>query len=130
MQPGRYVVNWKNVSDADGDPRAGAFSFYVSKQPNANDLENDKQLESVGAEAETPAAGSTTTAATPRPAVTTVAGTQSPGISAATPGPTTTSPSSGGGSSTTATYSIIAAAVVGGAVVGFAGWQYARRRRG
>lgn len=130
LQPGRYVVNWKNVSDGDGDPAAGAFSFYIGKEPNANDLENDKQLASVGAEAETPAAGSTTTAATPRPAVTTAAGTQSPGISAATPGPTATSPSSGGSSSTTATYIIIAAAVIGGAVIGFAGWQYAARRRG
>lgn len=130
LQPGRYVVTWKNVSDADGDPATGAFSFYVGKQPNANDLANDKQLESVGLEAETPGAGSTTTAATPRAAVTTAAGTQSPGISAATPAPTATAPSGGGsGNGNTATYVIIAAAVIGGAVIGFAGWQYAAQRR-
>ena len=129
LSPGRYVVNWKNVSDGDGDPATGAFSFYVGKQPNANDLENDKQLASVGVEAETPAAESSPTAATPRPATTSVAGTQSPGISAATPRPTTTSSSGDAGSSNTATYIIIAAAVIGGVLIGFAAWQYMARRR-
>ena len=134
LQPGRYVVNWKNVSDGDGDPAEGAFSFYIGKEPNANDLENDKQLASVGAEAETPAAGSTTiSGATPatastRPAVTTVAGTQSPGISAATPIPTTTSTSSSGGSDNTNLYVAIGAAIVG-LVIGFGAWQYLSRRR-
>lgn len=136
LSPGRYVVNWKNVSDGDGDPATGAFSFYIGKQPNANDLENDKQLESVGFEAETPGADSTTTAsaatpaaATTRAATTSVAGTQSPGISAATPRPTTTPSSGDAGSSNTATYIIIAAAVIGGALIGFAAWQYMARRR-
>ena len=136
LAPGRYVVNWKNVSDDDGDPATGAFSFYVGKQPNANDLENDKQLESVGFEDETatagttmPATGTTPAPATTRSATTSVAGTQSPGITAATPLPTTTSSGGSSGGSDTGTYLIVAAAVIGGALIGFAGLQYARRRR-
>ena len=141
LTAGRYVVNWKNVSDADGDAATGAFSFYVAKQPNANDLENDKQLASVGFEDETAAAGTTTPApnatpaagttsapSTPRPVTTSVAGTQSPGISAATPVATAATLGSGS-SSDTGMYVTIAAIVAGVAVLGFAGWLYARRRR-
>lgn len=59
LADGRYVVRWKNVSDADGDPAEGAFSFYLNYEPNTVDLENDAQLEEVGVEAETPASGET-----------------------------------------------------------------------
>lgn len=60
LADGRYVVRWKNVSDADGDPAEGAFSFYLNYEPNTVDLENDAQLEEVGAEEEeTPAGGDT-----------------------------------------------------------------------
>ena len=81
LTAGRYVVNWKNVADGDGDPATGAFSFYIGKQPNANDLENDQQLEAVGFEEETAGAGTTTAGtSTPAPvasraATTSVAGT-------------------------------------------------------
>ena len=141
LGPGRYVVNWKNVSDADGDPATGAFSFYVNTQPNAVDLENDKQLEQIGFEPETPAAGTTpeagqtpqsgatasaSTAARPSAAVT---GTRSPGISAATPLPTNASTSTDGGGGNTGLYVIIAAAIIAGIIVGFAAWQYTARRR-
>ena len=141
LQPGRYVVNWKNISDADGDPKEGAFSFYVNKQPNAVNLENDRQLELIGAEPETPAAGRTpaggetptsgatasaSTAARPSAAVT---GTRSPSTSAATPLPTTGSTSTDGGGSDTRLYIIIAAAAIAGIIVGFGAWQYIARRR-
>ena len=69
LEDGRYVVRWKNVSDADGDPLEGAFSFYLNHIPNAVDLANDEQLAQIGAEptaaAETPAAGETPVSATP-----------------------------------------------------------------
>lgn len=137
LQPGRYVVNWKNVSDADGDPAEGAFSFYVNKQPNAVDLDNDKQLEQTGFEPETPAAGETpksgataaaSTAARPTAAAT---GTRSPATSAATPGPTPASASNDGGSNT-GLYIIVATAAIAaiaGIIVGFGAWQYTARRR-
>ena len=124
LQPGRYVVNWKNISDADGDPKEGAFSFYVNKQPNAVDLQNDKQLEQIGFEPETPAAGTTPAGATP--AATT--GTREPAISAATPGPTPASTNNDSGSNT-GLYIIVAAAAIAGIIVGFGAWQYTARRR-
>ena len=58
LADGRYVVHWNNVSDEDGDPAEGAFSFYVNYEPNAVDLENDEQLGQIGAE-ETPASNDT-----------------------------------------------------------------------
>jgi methionine-rich copper-binding protein CopC len=127
LAPGRYVVMWKNTSDEDGDPADGAFSFYVNAQPNAVDLENDKQLESVGAEEETPgtesasASASTgtppsTAVATPRPAASV-----SP-VATATP----TSSDSGGGNG--ATIAIIAVVVVAIVAVAGAGAWYAMRR--
>ena len=144
LAPGRYVVNWTNVSDDDADPAEGAFSFYINTQPNAVDLANDKQLAALGFEdvtataaaggASTPAPSGTTTAAsttapvTTRPVGTTASGTQSPGISAATPIPTTTSTSTSGGSDNTNLYVAIGAAIVG-LVIGFGAWQYLSRRR-
>jgi len=77
LEPGRYVVNWKNVSDDDGDPAEGAFSFYYDYEPNAVDLANDEQLALIGEENETPASAGTGTAA---PA-TTVEPTQPPAAS-------------------------------------------------
>lgn len=139
LQPGRYVVNWKNVSDADGDPTTGAFSFYISTQPSAADLESDKQLELTGAEPETPVADETPPATSPAGSTTaavpsTVArptaaatGTRAPGISAATPGPTPASADNGGGSDT-GLYVIIAAAVIAGIIVGLGAWRYIARR--
>jgi methionine-rich copper-binding protein CopC len=62
LPDGRYVVNWTNVSDADGDAAEGAFSFYINYRPNAVDLENDAQLEAIGAEEEeTPRSDQTAT---------------------------------------------------------------------
>jgi methionine-rich copper-binding protein CopC len=50
LAAGRYVVTWSNVDSADGDSANGAFSFYIKMQPTADDLMQDKDLESVGAE--------------------------------------------------------------------------------
>ena len=120
---GRYVVHWTNASDADGDPAEGAFSFYVQTKPTAIDLENDQQLELVGAEEETPAAGETSQPATA--AASPAAG--SPTRAAATA--TATSGSSGGDSSNnTALFIVIGVAVVVVLVGGGAALRYRNRR--
>jgi methionine-rich copper-binding protein CopC len=143
LAPGRYVVSWTNVSEDDGDPVNGGFSFYISTEANAVDLANDKQLAALGFEdvtvtaaaggANTPSPGGTSAAGTPapartRPAATTASGTQSPGISAATPIPTTTSTGGGSSSSSTTLYVIVGATVVG-LIIGLGAWQYLSRRR-
>jgi methionine-rich copper-binding protein CopC len=69
LEPGRYVVTWRNVSDEDGDPADGAFSFYYDVEPTAVDLANDEQLAQVGEEQGTPTPLSTASAgASPTPA--------------------------------------------------------------
>jgi hypothetical protein len=69
LAPGRYVVEWTNVSDEGGDGHEGAFSFYVQTQPTPEDLEADEELEGGHDETPgTPGAGETP-AATPTPHV-------------------------------------------------------------
>jgi methionine-rich copper-binding protein CopC len=129
---GRYVVNWHNVSDEDGDPLDGAFSFYLQTQPNAVDLANDAQLAQIGAP-ETPGADTSATSETPAASAPAGGATSPPATSAATtqqPAVTATASSSGssssGGSNTTV-YVIIAVLAV--ATVGAAGawWVFTRR---
>ncbi|MBI5284296.1 MAG: copper resistance protein CopC [Chloroflexi bacterium] len=126
LKPGRYVVRWKNVSDDDGDPAEGAFSFYVQTQPNAVDRENDAQIEQIGAEGETPspagtaapqssAAGSPSAAAT-RPALTAAAPTPAPAAS------------SDDDRDSNMLY-IVGAAIVAGVIAGMGGWWLVRRNR-
>ena len=91
LPPRRYVVNWKNVSDDDGDRAEGAFSFYIRTQPTAADVANDQQLAQIGAEVETPSANETP-AATARPGATSSAPSASPTATGAS--------SSDGGSNT------------------------------
>ena len=105
LPPGRYVVNWKNVSDDDGDPAEGAFSFYIRTQPSSTDLANDRQLAQIGVEEETPPAN----AATARPGAT---------GSAPSASPTATGSSSSGGGSNTGLFIGIG---VGAAIVLIAG---------
>ena len=76
---GRYVVNWKNLSDGDGDPKEGAFSFYLNYVPTAVDLANDAELEQIGNEGEEPVAGATDVAETP------VGATPEPSVAVNTP---------------------------------------------
>lgn len=125
LGPGRYVVNWHNVSDADGDPLDGAFSFYVRTQPNTVDLANDAQLAQIGAPETPGAATATSTAPT---AVTSAPGTST--AATAAPGASVTAvaaPTSSGGGSNTTVYVIIGVLAV--AAIGAAGawWFFARR---
>lgn len=117
LPPGRYVVNWHNVSDADGDPLDGAFSFYIQNEPTASDLEDDQRLALIGQE-ETPQATAETSPA-PTTAPVTSAPAASPTATAAT--------SSGGGGSNTTVYVVVGVLAV--AAVGAAGawWFFARR---
>ena len=133
LKPGRYVVRWMNVSDDDGDPAEGAFSFYVQTQPNAVDRENDAQIEQIGAEGETPAAGATAApsagaASTPRGVATgSAASATRPASTASAP---TTSPDAsedeGGG---TLLY-IVGAGIAVAAIAALGGWWLVRRNRG
>lgn len=132
---GRYVVNWHNVSDEDGDPLDGAFSFYVQTQPNAVNLANDAQLAQIGAP-ETPSADTSATSETPAASAPAGGATSPPATSAATtqqPAVTATASSSGSsssGGSNTAVYVIIGVLAV--ATVGAAGawWVFTRRPSG
>jgi methionine-rich copper-binding protein CopC len=113
---GRYEVHWKNVSDADGDPAEGAFSFYVGVQPTSQDLAADEELAKIGVEEEvTPTATGAPTASTPGTA----------------PAPTSTPASSSGddGGSNTGVIIIVVVAVAVGVVAGFAGYRFYRSMR-
>lgn len=119
LQDGRYVVNWKNLSDADGDRNAGAFSFYLNHVPTAVDLANDAALEQIGPTDETPPSGQTP-ASTQSPVQTSE---PSPGAGTETSDPTPLATpgddASGGGDSNAVLFVVIAVvavvAVVGGA---------------
>jgi methionine-rich copper-binding protein CopC len=138
LGPGRYVVHWHNVSDADGDPLDGAFSFYVQTQPNAVDLANDADLAKIGNEDVTPAAEGSATAGTASVETPSSGPTSAPATSAPATGSAATiqsavtatpesSGASSGGSSNTTVYVIIAVLAV--AAIGAAGawWFFARR---
>ena len=123
LAPGRYEVHWSNISDEDGDPALGAFSFYVGAQPTAENLIADAVLDAIGLEEETPQATAPATAAATAPA-------RTPAASKAAP---TSTPSAatgdGGGGSNTRLWIIVAAIVVAVGVTGFVGWQTLARRQ-
>lgn len=105
LQAGRYVVRWTNISDADGDPAEGAFSFYVGRQPSEAERVLDAELAGIGAD-ETPSA-------TPALIAT-------PGI-----GPTASPPDTAGDASAdngVPTLVIVGGAVIGAAVLAALGW--------
>jgi hypothetical protein len=91
----------------------------VQKQPNAVDLQNDADLEKIGAES--PEAGTTppaTSALAPSPATT-----PAPTGTATRPAPTSSSPPGGGN---TGLY-LILGGVAGALLIGFGGlWLYTR----
>ncbi len=87
LADGRYVVNWMNLSDADGDRNVGAFSFYLNHVPTAVDLANDAALEQIGPE-ETPPTGETPAATVP--AAATVEPSQAAGTQTTDPTPSAT----------------------------------------
>lgn len=118
LPQGRYVVMYRNVSDADGDPFEAGFAFYVGVEPTEEQLAEDALLAPPEVSAsQTFVAGnpSSPTAAsdTPTPAV---------NISTPPPEPTITSPADGdggGGVSPTVIFVIAvgaAVAIIGGAV--------------
>ncbi len=114
LPPGRYVVSWTNVSDADGDPAEGAFSFYVGMEPTEADLAADAELAAEDEE--------------PTPAISSPVASDTP-ASPPTDAPVDTPESGdddGGGSGI---WIVVIAAVVG-AGAGFVAvrWLMARRR--
>jgi methionine-rich copper-binding protein CopC len=115
LAAGRYVVEWTNVSDEDGDPAEGAFAFYVGREPTAPELAADEELAEIGGEEATPTAS-------PGATETEVVGTSV----AATPAPTDTDDDDDGDSG-----AVVFAVVVGAAALvaaGGAGWWFLSRR--
>lgn len=127
LAPGRYVVNWMNVSDDDGDPATGAFSFYIQTPPTAADLQKEQELEAIGAEDET----ATTTTPTAR-AATVVSGSPTVLSTRVAASPSATekvrSSPSGGDSNTTRNVIVIIVAVIAIVAIG-GGVAYAVRAR-
>jgi methionine-rich copper-binding protein CopC len=115
LPPGRYEVHWRNLSDADGDPAEGAFSFYVGVQPTAADLAADDALALIGQE-ETPGP----TADRPTPAE---GRTPSASATAAAPSP------DDGSDGNSSAFIILGVIIVAGAIAGFGGARWFMRRR-
>jgi methionine-rich copper-binding protein CopC len=114
MPPGRYVVAFTNVSDADGDPYEGAFSFYVGVEPTEEDRAADAALQD---DEETPVA---TTPVEPSP----TAGDQ------ATPEPTAGGngdDADDGGDNNALIW--VGAAILAGVIIGGVGYVLVRRSR-
>lgn len=44
LPPGRYIVEWTNLSAEDGDTDSGRYPFYVAHLPTAVDTANDRAL--------------------------------------------------------------------------------------
>ena len=44
LPPGRYIVEWTNLSAEDGDADSGRYSFYVAHIPSAVDVERDRVI--------------------------------------------------------------------------------------
>jgi methionine-rich copper-binding protein CopC len=122
LAAGRYVVNWHNVSSADGDAAEGAYSFYLKTEPTADDLAKDAALEQVGAE---PADTPTDVPSSAQPTVIAPAPATSPAASAALPGAGSGPDAEGGG------WGILIAAALGGfgAVIAAAAAFTMRRAR-
>ncbi len=118
LPPGRYVVRWENISDEDGDPAQGAFSFYVGQQPTASDLAADAELAAVGAEADTPEASPTS------------AVTATPSLPAASPTPAPVSSGGDDGDSGSRIWIIGASIVIAVTVTGFIVWRTIAKKDG
>lgn len=117
LAPGRYVVQYENVSDADGDPWAGGFAFYIGVEPTAEQLAADAQLEP---EDETPVPTTTEPASTQEP------GPTPPASGTAVP-PDGVDDDDDSGSNTT--WIILAVVIAVGVVAGFVGARVIAARR-
>jgi methionine-rich copper-binding protein CopC len=78
LPAGRYIVDWANVSDEDGDADSGKFCFYIVNQPTA---EQQAECALLAEEGPTPTAG----AVTPTQAAGAPTATTAPGEPTATP---------------------------------------------
>lgn len=116
LPPGRYVVSYRNVSDADGDRWEGAFSFYVGVQPTEADLAADAIL--LAAEEED--------GATPTPRATAEPDT-TPDSSATSIPPGGADNDEGGASASLIITAIVAAIV--GVALGFVAYRYFAGKR-
>jgi methionine-rich copper-binding protein CopC len=126
LPPGRYVVEWKNVSDADGDAADGAFSFYIGVPPTAEDLAADAELAEIE-EVNTPTPGGATT---PEPGGSPTASSDdnTPNTSS-TATPPVASGDDDGGSSAAVAVIVGIMAVAAGLAVGFFGVRWFAKRR-
>lgn len=117
LDPGRYIVRWKNVSDVDGEAAEGAFSFYVEARPSVEDLAADQGLAEIGAEEEPPEP---------------TAGASTPSDGATEPPPSTTAvapPAADDDSGGRSILIIIAVIVIATIALGFAGARWLTRRK-
>lgn len=128
LAPGRYVVNWKNVADEDGESGEGAFSFYVGDYtPTTIDLANDAQLELVGAEKdETPGTSDTPLSSEDTPAAGRTAATTPAAVATVTV--TSGAETGDGDSGNSNVIRYVAIAVGVGAVAAVVGFFVARGR--
>lgn len=113
LAPGRYIVEWLSLSDADGDDDNGSFCFYVATQPTA-----EQQAECAQFDAEqgiTPGPPATEPAAQPTPTPTEAEGPPTPTPSA--PEPTATAVAAEEDDDGGAPVGAIVGGVVGGVIV-------------
>lgn len=113
LQPGRYIVRWKTLSDIDRDDDEGAFCFYIAVEPS---LSEQEECAAFAGEQETPGA------ATTEPAGATPTTPEASPVSTPVPTPAATEDDSGGGTSTGLIAGIIAGVAVvvvvgGGAII-------------
>lgn len=129
LPPGRYVVDWTNSSDADGDPNEGAFSFYVATQPTAADLAADAELvgeEEPGGTATTQQGGATPdTTASPTGTSGAVRTVEPDGTAIV---PSTADTDDDGGNTATIVVGIVAVAAMIVALGGLGAWLWRRDR--
>jgi methionine-rich copper-binding protein CopC len=108
---GRYVVMFRNVSDADGDAFEAGFAFYVGVEPTDEQLAEDALLEPPEVSAtQTFEAGGETPSSSP----------------GATPAPPVDSDDDGGGNNTAVVVIVVIAAAAIGIGLGFAAYRFLR----
>jgi len=119
LPQGRYVVKYKNVSDADGDPFEAGFAFYVGVEPTDEQRAEDELLDPpdiaatqtfVARQTTTPSAGGSETSTPP--------------VSS-----TVTPPADGGGGGGDSVIVIAVAAVIVGVAAGFFGVRWFAKGR-
>lgn len=126
LAPGRYVVAYKNVSDADGDPFEGGFAFYVGVEPTAEQLAADALLDPPESAATPTAAGDTQT---PASAETVISPTETSGGATPSSGSDGSTNSNDDGNDNLSTFVFVGVAVAVAIIAGFVIWRAARGSR-